>query len=378
VLLKPNVGRETDPKQAINTNPLVVEAVFEFLEEKYDAQIFLGDSPIIMTDSKKAFKQSGFERLMEEKKITWLNLDEKKPKTLPIKDGILLKKIRVTGYWEEFDYIISIPVLKMHMHTGATLSFKNCKGLIYKRDKIKLHHLEAIPLIKKMREEIPKVKELDVAIADLYQVIKPDLAVIDASYVIGGMGPSAGEKTKLDTIIASDNFLAADIVALALTQPKWTLKDVPHLYLISKEIKKNDDNSFFTSVNDIQNNPKDFTSFVHEIAGPPDTVTIKYPNVILYSKNSCSSCVSTVSLFLKNNKDLIDKNFTKENPLRLVIGTGNKDIKVYEDTFLVGNCTMNLRDKNGIFIRGCPPVQSVLLKNVSEYLSQLEKDSEGN
>ena len=38
----------------------------------------------------------------------------------------------------------------------------------------------------------------------------------------------------MDTIIASTNFLAADIIALAITRQSWTLTDVPHLKLISE------------------------------------------------------------------------------------------------------------------------------------------------
>ena len=89
---------------------------------------------------------------------------------------------------------------------------------------------------EKIREEIKNVKELDIAIADLSYIFKPDLSVIDASYALEGMGPSSGNVVKMDTIIASTNYLAADIIALGITRPDWPLYEVPHLKLISELI----------------------------------------------------------------------------------------------------------------------------------------------
>ncbi len=390
ILLKPNVGRETGPKLAINTNPEVVEAVFNYLHAKFEATFFLGDSPIIMTDTKKAFEQSGYSNLMEHRDIQWLNLDKLDPITLDIPEGTIIKKTRVTGYFNMFDYIVSIPVLKMHMHTGATLSFKNMKGLLYKRDKIKLHHLDAPSLIKKMRTSNPKIKELDVAISDLYRVIKPNLAIIDATFVMEGMGPSAGRRIPANIVIGSTDFLAADLSAIRIAREDWTLKDVPHLALISHIRKENKNKgkkepqgiegesqnetnqNFSLTLKSIETKPKDLSPFQLNLEAPPETITIEYPNVELYSKKSCSSCVSTVSLFLKNNKEFIDRNYTPSNPLKLVIGKGNNDVELYGEVILVGNCTVNLRH-SGKFIKGCPPVQSTILKTLKKRLKLLDQ-----
>ena len=364
VLLKPNVGREIEPKLAINTNPDVVRAIFEYLKNKFDANYLIGDSPIINTDTKKAFKQSGYSSLMKQEKLFFIDLDEKPPLTLEIPKGRIIKEIRVSGYWNKIDYIISIPVLKMHMHTGASLSFKNMKGIIYKRDKITLHHLQAPEIIKSYENPKKEVKELDFAIADLAHVIKPDLAIIDASYVLEGMGPSSGNPVKLDTIIASDNFLAADIVALAITQPKWDLNNVPHLKLISEL-----DPNYPKGLNDIKTIPTNIENFVKPLEPPPTSITIKYKNVNLIDIDSCSACLSTIFNLLKNNKDFIDKYFTPKKPLNIAIGKGIKQSDIYSDTFLIGNCTYEQHEK-GIFIKGCTPVESTILdiikKNVKK------------
>ena len=360
VLLKPNVGREADPKVAINTNPEVVSAVFHYFKDKFKARYMIGDSPIINTDTKKAFEQSGYSELIKDSNLEFIDLDDRSPIELDIPQGRILKKIRVTGYWNEFDFIVSIPCLKMHMHTGASLGFKNIKGLIYKRDKINLHHFEAPEIVKKFESWKKQVKELDIAISDLARVMKPDLTVIDASYAQEGMGPSSGNAIKLDTILASTDFLAADIVALALTQPKWTLEDVPHLKIISESIKNAP-----KSIIDVKTIPPNIQGFIRPIEAPPSSVSIKYRNVNLIDIDSCSACLSTVFNLLKNNKNYIDEHFTPEQPLNLAIGKGIRQSDLYEKTFLIGNCTSSHKE-NGIFIKGCTPVESTIMSIIKE------------
>ena len=364
VLLKPNVGREAGPQSGITTNPDVVAAIYYYLKERYNAKFFIGDSPIINTNTQIAFEKSGYSSLLKDKDLHFLDLDEPPPILKKIPQGKILKEIKLSGFWNDFDYVISIPVLKMHMHTGASLSFKNLKGLIYRRDKITLHHLQAPDLINQIRDFIENIKELDIAIADLAYIIKPTLAIVDASYVQEGMGPSSGNCVRMDTIIASTNFLAADIIALALTQPKWTLQEVPHLKLISESIQ-----NMPQTQDDIKTIPKNIQEFIKLLEPPPTSITIKYKNVNLIDVDSCSACLSTVFNLLKNNKEFIDENFTPEKPLNLAIGKGINESDLYSDTFLIGNCTSSLRE-NGSFIRGCTPVESTILTKIKKSLKK--------
>jgi len=367
VLLKPNVGREADPKLGINTNPEVVEAIFNYLRDRYEANYLIGDSPIINTDTLKAFEQSGYNDLLKDDDLQFIDLDELNPVKKEIPNGKILKSIRITGYYHDIDYFISIPVLKMHMHCGASLSFKNMKGLIYKRDKIILHHLQAPEITKELKKSIKKIKELDIAIADLGNIIFPDLAIIDASYAHEGMGPSSGNLVKLDTIIASTNSLAADVIALAISQPDWSLNDVPHLKLLSDFILPS-----IKSSSDIKTIPDDINEFVEPLEPPPKSITIKYKNVNLIDIDSCSACLSTVFNLLKNNKEFIDEHYTSEKPLNLAIGSGIKKTDLYSDSYLIGNCTSNQKE-NGTFIQGCTPVESIILKIVKEKLKSGSK-----
>lgn len=343
VLLKPNIGRNVAESRGINTSPEVCGAVYQFLKEKYDADFFIGDSPILGVKTREAFLSSGYESLIKQEDLHFIDLDTRKPIVLPIENGRLLKDVKVTGFFHDMDYIVSIPVLKMHMHTGASLSFKNMKGLLYKREKVRLHQLQADDTVKR------GYKELDIAIADLANVLKPDVAVIDAYYAQEGMGPSAGNCVKMDTIIASTDFLAADIVALNIV--RLEIEHTPHLMLISKQT------SGVYSVKDITTIPADIEPFKRDFRTPPHDLKIENPMVNLIDEGSCSACQSSIFLFVKNNEPLIRDYFSEYGQLNLAVGKNVTNVP--KGSIIYGNCADCHKDR-GIFIRGCPPTQTEL------------------
>lgn len=353
ILLKPNVGRKTKKNIGINTSPDVVRAVFDYLRQNFRANYFLGDSPIAGVVSREAFVESGYSTLMNRKDLLYLDLDSRNPITLKITDGKILDEIKVTGYFNDFDYIISIPALKMHMHTGATLSLKNMKGLIYKREKVRLHQLHCSKKITQGR------KELDIAIADLASVLAPDLAVIDAYYALEGMGPSSGEPVKMNTIIASTDFLAADLTALEIAG--LGLHQVSHLELLSQK------SGGLSSVADIEILPENLTPFICKLKMPPKEIKIENLKINLMDAGSCSACLYSIFEFLKHNEPLIHHYFNEYGQLNLAVG---KDIPdPAGDAFLVGNCTIHKKNR-GVFIKGCPPTQSIITEFVAKTLRQ--------
>ena len=63
-----------------------------------------------------------------------------------------------------------------------------------------------------------------------------------------------------------------------------------------------------------------------------------------------------------------NEHFTPEKPLNLAIGKGITQSDLYSDTFLIGNCTYE-HHENGVFIKGCTPVESTILKKIREKLN---------
>jgi uncharacterized protein (DUF362 family) len=356
VLLKPNVGRTVEQHRGINTNPEVTEAVFDYLRARFDADYFIGDSPVTGVKSREAFVKSGHGAFLERDNIRYIDLDSRKPVVLSVPGGRVLTEVKLTGFIPEIDYLVSIPVLKMHMHTGASLGYKNLKGLLYRREKIRFHQLH-VPEAK----EAYGFKELDLAIADLAKVVEPDLVVCDATYAMEGMGPSAGDTKRLDTVIASTDALAADLVALAVV--KLDIGHVAHLRLIAEETGR------VRSVEEIDTIPGDLTPFKTDFALPPTEIVIQNMLVDLIDEGSCSACQSSVYLFLRNNEALISEYFGKHGHFAIAMGTDVREVP--PGTFLVGNCTAHLKDR-GTFLVGCPPDQTSMAERVRENMTERE------
>ncbi len=72
---------------------------------------------------------------------------------------------------------------------------------------------------------------------------------------------------------------------------------------------------------------------------------------------------STLLLFLQKHREKLFDYFSSDGPIHIAIGKGHADLP--EGTLCLGNCTINQRGK-GIFVPGCPPVGSQILRVVAE------------
>ena len=176
VLLKPNAGRIAESNTGITTHPQVVAAAIDAFRE-IGATVVIGESPISGVNTMEAFDITGISKIAKERNCKLIDMDKRKYHKVNIPEGIALKSIKVCPEIFEHDIIVSIPVMKTHMHTGVTLALKNMKGCLWRRSKVKLHML---PPIENMDE-----KPIDIAIADMSSVLKPHLSIIDGTVCHG-------------------------------------------------------------------------------------------------------------------------------------------------------------------------------------------------
>ncbi len=360
ILIKPNAGRLTEPRLGINTNPDVVAGVIDFFLESGITDLTVGESPILGVKALDTLKKCGISEVVKKRKIPLVNLDGPEPVTVHIPDGKIIKKLKICRKVVESDFIVSIPVMKTHMHTQVSLGLKNMKGCLYKREKVRLHQLPSSENI------ISPAKPLDVAIADMAKILMPDLTVIDGTIGQEGLGPSAGVPKKFGIVLASLNCLAADWVGAELMG--FDPEKVQHLKLAVNDLKIKDD-KFDIEKNSLNIDPPDYFKWKSSFLPPPKKISVEFANVVIDDKDSCSACLSTILMFLKRYYQDYADYFSKENPLRIALG---KSIgKQSKNTLLIGNCTIK-RKKNGIFIKGCPPVASQIKKQVDKLLKKIE------
>ncbi len=354
VLLKPNVGRVAAPGSAVTTHPDVVAAAIDAFH-RAGAETAVGESPIVGVDLAKAFEVSGVAAVAAERRCPLVDMDRRPFREVAVPRGRVLQTLKVCADVFDFDFVVSLPVMKMHMHTRVTLAVKNMKGCLWRRSKVELHMLPPL--------EDSDEKPIDVAIADMASVLRPDLAVIDGTVGMEGLGPSAGAAKPLDVVVAGTDAFAADAVACRLMGTR--AEDVPHLRIGAERGHGVIDPDRMTV------SPEGWRAWASPFAPPPENLAIEFPNITVHDNNSCSACQSTLMLFLRRYADRLFDYFPGQAHLHIAIGRGHEELP--EGTLCLGNCTANQRGK-GIFIPGCPPVGSQILTAISGTPTPDEKD----
>ncbi len=345
VLLKPNAGRVASPGSGVTTHPEVVAAAIDAFREA-GAELAIGESPIVGVKVQEAFEATGIAAVAIERGCPLIDMDRRKFVKLAVPEGRAINSLKVCRDVLEFDFVVSIPVMKMHMHTGATLSVKNMKGCLWRRSKVELHMLPPV--------EGSDQKPIDIAIADMSSVLRADLAIIDGTVGMEGLGPSAGEPKPMDVVIVGTDPFAADAVACRLMGIR--AEDVPHLAIGAERGHGLIDLAHMTVT------PNNWSDWITPFATPPENLEIVFPNITVLDKNSCSACQSTLLLFLTRYRQRVLNYFPADATVNIAIGRGNEDLP--ERTLCIGNCTAHQRENN-VFVPGCPPVGSQILATLS-------------
>ncbi|MHC4230219.1 MAG: DUF362 domain-containing protein [Planctomycetota bacterium] len=341
VLLKPNVGRNAEPESGITTHPQVVAAAIDAFRE-CGANVVVGESPIAGVIMPEAFENSGIAAVAKKRMCPLIDMDVRPSVTYEIPDGVAIKLLKVCREISEYDIIVSIPVMKTHMHTGVTLSVKNMKGCLWRRSKVEFHMLSQLPGCEE--------KPLDIAIADMSSVLRPHLSIIDGTIGMEGLGPSAGTPKPLGVVVVGVDAFAADSLACAIMG--ISARDVPHLRMGAGR------GHGVIEPDSIDVIPENWKKVQDSFARPPEKLSIEFSGFNILDQQSCSACQSTLLMFLRRYGKQLREKASDNEDITVAIGKGHEELP--DGTLCVGNCTA--KHKNcGIFVSGCPPVPSEIL-----------------
>ena len=349
VLLKPNIGRSAEPGTAVTTNPQVIAAAIDVFREA-GAMVSISESPIMGVDLEEAYRICGVTKIAQARNCPLIDMDQRPFVERPIPNGKVIDKLQVCADMDDFDVIVSIPVMKMHMHTHVTLSIKNMKGCLWRRSKVKLHML---PLVKDDDN-----KPINIAIADMSSVLRPHLAIIDGSVGMEGLGPSAGKPKELGVVVVSADPFAADSVACELMGT--SARETPHLAIAAGR------GYGVIDIDAITIHPSHWRDWIKPFDRPPNNLEIEFPNITVLDKNSCSACQSTLLLFLKKYANQLLDYFPGQENVHIGIGKGHNQVP--DKTLCIGNCMLKQKDR-GVFVRGCPPVASEILNALTHHVN---------
>jgi uncharacterized protein (DUF362 family) len=196
VVVKPNIGWDTIPERAANTNPKLISQIVKHCFDAGAKDVYVFDHTCDTWT--KCYTNSGIEKAAKDAgaKIVSGN-SESYYQAVNVTQGKRLKETTVHELILESDVFINVPILKSHGGTGLTVSMKNLMGVVWDR---KFWHRN----------------DLHQCIADYATFRKPDLNIVDAYYVMKKNGPrgvSEADVVTLKSQIISTDMVAADAAA---------------------------------------------------------------------------------------------------------------------------------------------------------------------
>jgi len=197
VLIKVNLTAEEKLwDKGILTSPLFTRALVEEVQKAQPAEVIIAEGTAVGQDTKKAFAANGYPEVARTTGARLLDLydgEHEEVKTVP---GGILGTVKISKEVLKADFFINAPVLKTHFASTLTAAMKNLKGTTTYDEKKRFHYLN-----------------LNQAVAELNQVLRPHLIVVDGTIAMEGDGPIAGTPVELNLIMAGTDAVAVDTIA---------------------------------------------------------------------------------------------------------------------------------------------------------------------
>jgi uncharacterized protein (DUF362 family) len=190
VSLKVNLGWDLFIPGSI-TSPMVAEALIREIRP-HVGRLYMVESDQVLEDIESAFHNSGMADVCRRTGVEWVNMTTGPTVSRPVADARVLQSIDVPEILTRTE-LITVPVMKTHAKTGLSGAIKNQWGCL-----------------STLRHEYHLV--LDDALADLNQVLRPSLALMDGTVGLEGNGPKSGRPRIADRILCSRDPVALDVV----------------------------------------------------------------------------------------------------------------------------------------------------------------------
>lgn len=215
VLIKINVCGGVPEVRGTFTSTEVVDELVDLIRS-VGAEPLIVDADMIWTKFWPAASDSGLVDWAKKKGAKLLNLSETELVQFHFGDESAIGVEIVSKKLIDADVIISVPAMKTHLLTGVTLGMKNMYGTFPDIDKAKFHR-----------------KKIEDVIYEINRAFTPNLTIIDGS--IGGeaIGPLTCAPLNFQTIIASNDVVAADAVACQLMG--YDPMDITHIKIAHKK-----------------------------------------------------------------------------------------------------------------------------------------------
>lgn len=206
VLLKANLLAPVEPAAAVTTHPSIVKAVVSLVREA-GGEPCVADSPgfLFVGGEDSALDVSGVKQACDELGVdSWQFEHVERPYVeTDVPGGEWLSSVYAARLVLEADVIITLPKLKTHENTMLTGAVKNMFGAVAARTRKQAHRAGSY-------------ERFSAAVVDIYSVLRPGFAIMDAVVGMEGGGPRHGEPKPVGLVLASADPVALDAVAAAV------------------------------------------------------------------------------------------------------------------------------------------------------------------
>ncbi|SPF43731.1 conserved exported hypothetical protein [Candidatus Sulfopaludibacter sp. SbA4] len=205
VVLKPNLV-EFEPQSSINTHPILVHAAWEAFQAMGASSVRIGEGPGHRRNTLDLADAAGYFQIVPhfEDLFVDLNLDDV-TRIRPSRQFSRLEKLYLPDTVLGADLLVSMPKMKTHHWTGATLAMKNLFGVVpsgvYGWPKNPLHWAG-----------------IEECIADLHAAFPRQFAIVDGIVGMEGDGPIQGVPKPVGVLVAGHDPVAVDATCCRIMQ----------------------------------------------------------------------------------------------------------------------------------------------------------------
>ena len=167
--------------------------------QEVNAEPIIVDSDMIWTKFHPMANLQGWKVWAKEKNVQLINLAETEKVPFNFGKDSTIGIVPISKELVNADVIISVPTMKTHLLTNVALGMMNMYGIMSEENNAKLYRIG-----------------IENVICDVNKAFTPQLTVIDGT--IGGeaYGPLSCRTVNFDTVVASNDVVAADAVACRL------------------------------------------------------------------------------------------------------------------------------------------------------------------
>lgn len=192
VVIKPNIGWDSAPERAANTNPDLVASIVEHCKRAGAKAVYVFDNTC--AEGVRCYKMSGIEDAVKGAGGTMVSgRSDGYYHDVALAKSKKLKTAKVHELILESDVFINVPILKNHGGSTLSVAMKNMMGVVWDR-------------------EFWHRNDLHQCIADFAAYRKPDLNIVDAYRVMKRNGPRGVSVADVATM--KYQIIGKDIVAV--------------------------------------------------------------------------------------------------------------------------------------------------------------------